>query len=109
MYVYLGRRSGGNPSLERAGCPSCLPQAVSVVDFHHPYRTAWNKRFLGYVPELRSLPHTGRAAIPRRQFAFALVRWTPPYIVLVYRLTQVQQKLASLRNSILFSGIPGVS
>ena len=38
--IYLVRQSGGNPSLEIAGCPSCPPLGASVADFHHPGRRA---------------------------------------------------------------------
>lgn len=47
--IYLVRQSGGSPSLEIAGCPSCPPRVVSVADFHHPDRRAWNRELLGLI------------------------------------------------------------
>lgn len=48
-WAYPGRQSGGSPSLEIAGCPSC-PPAAPTVGFPHPGRTAWNRELLGLAP-----------------------------------------------------------
>lgn len=63
--------------MEIAGCPSCPPQGVLVVGFHHPDRRAWNRELLGLVPGGREVHPTGAAAIPEGGWRFSSVKGTP--------------------------------
>lgn len=63
--------------MEIAGCPSCPPQGVLVVGFHHPDRRAWNRELLGLVPGGREVHPTGAAAIPEGGWLFSSVKGTP--------------------------------
>lgn len=54
MLVYLRMQNEETPSWEIAGCPSCPPQGVSVVGFHHPYRRAWNRELAWLAPAAKN-------------------------------------------------------